>query len=216
MSRQLYFKQFSLAYEHSLNVKIVLFQVIRFSVSTQFSSIWPIDRTLSGTTTPDQNGSGNDGNKGVLRIPQNSRITGTSPLDCLVSYPEHSLAKVLTLCRSAVNVVYSHNRLDNDRIAVCHKYLVAKKNSPCEIDRRMYNMYGEAFFSQKNFRNEQNVCLPQRTWVTKTFNGLKTPWLSGKEKIPDAAVSKEHHADSVLRHESTFVKSAILNSASYC
>ena len=32
----------------------------------------------------------NDGNKGVLRIPQSSSFTGASPSDCLVSYPEHS------------------------------------------------------------------------------------------------------------------------------
>ena len=35
-----------------LNVKTVLFQTIQFSISTHFSSIWPIDRTLSGTNTP--------------------------------------------------------------------------------------------------------------------------------------------------------------------
>ena len=34
-------------FTHSLNVKTVLFQAIHFSISTQFSSIWPIDRTLS-------------------------------------------------------------------------------------------------------------------------------------------------------------------------
>ena len=34
-----------------LNVKAVLFQTIQFSISTQFSSIWSIDRTLSGVTT---------------------------------------------------------------------------------------------------------------------------------------------------------------------
>ena len=56
-----------------------------------FSSIWPIDRTLSGATTPGQSGPGSDGNEGVLRIPQNFSITGTSPSDCLVLYPGHSL-----------------------------------------------------------------------------------------------------------------------------
>ena len=30
------------------------------------SSIWPIDGTLTGTTTLGQSGSGNNGNKGVL------------------------------------------------------------------------------------------------------------------------------------------------------
>ena len=34
---------------------------------------------------------GSDGNEGVLCIPQSSSITGTSPSDCLVSYPGHSL-----------------------------------------------------------------------------------------------------------------------------
>ena len=34
-------------------MKIVLFQVIQFSISTQFSSIQPIDRTQSGATTLD-------------------------------------------------------------------------------------------------------------------------------------------------------------------
>ena len=37
----------------------------------QFSSIWPIDMTLSGATTPDH--------EEVLCIPQSSSIIGTSP-----------------------------------------------------------------------------------------------------------------------------------------
>ena len=53
----------------------------------------PIDRTLSGATTPGQSGPGNYGNKGLHRILQGSSITGASPSDCLVSYPGHSLAK---------------------------------------------------------------------------------------------------------------------------
>ena len=71
--------------------KRVLFQVIQFSTSMQFSSIWPIDRILSGATTRGQNEPGSNGNEEVLRIPQSSSITGTSPSDCLVSYPGYSL-----------------------------------------------------------------------------------------------------------------------------
>ena len=56
----------------------------------------PIDRTLSGATTPGQSGPGSNGNEGVLRIPQGPSITGTSPSDCLVSYPGHSLGVGLT------------------------------------------------------------------------------------------------------------------------
>ena len=71
--------------------KTVLFQTVQFRISTQFSSIWPLDITLSGATNPGRSGPGSDGNEGVLSIPQSSSITGTSPSDCLVSYPEHSL-----------------------------------------------------------------------------------------------------------------------------
>ena len=72
----------------------VLFQTIQFSISTQFSSIWPIDTTLSGVTTPSQSGPVSDGHKGVLHIPQSSNITGASPSDCLVSYTGHSLGNL--------------------------------------------------------------------------------------------------------------------------
>ena len=57
-------------------------------MSTQFSSIWPIDKTLSAAPTPRQSGSGNDGNEGVLHFLQSSTITAekqsvysTSPVD---------------------------------------------------------------------------------------------------------------------------------------
>ena len=50
------------------------------------SPIWPIDRTLSGATTPGQSGPGSDGNERELCIPQSLSITGTSSSDCLVSY----------------------------------------------------------------------------------------------------------------------------------
>ena len=69
------------------NVKTVLFQTIQFSLSTQFSSIWPIDRTLSGTTAPIQSGPGSDSNEGVLHIPK------ALPSDCLVSYLGHLLGE---------------------------------------------------------------------------------------------------------------------------
>ena len=49
--------------------------------------------------------------EGVLRIPQSSSITGTSPSDCLVSYPGHSLGGILPLCRGTVGVLYSPGRL---------------------------------------------------------------------------------------------------------
>ena len=56
------------------------------------SSVWPIDRTLSGATTPGQSGPGSNGNEEILRILQNC-VTETSPSDCLVPYPGHSLVE---------------------------------------------------------------------------------------------------------------------------
>ena len=99
MSELFYFKRFSLASIRSLNIKTDLLQVIQFSISAQFSSIWPIDRTLSGTTTPEQSWTGREGNEDVLRIPQSSSITGTSSSDCLVTYPGHSLGDFTPLQR---------------------------------------------------------------------------------------------------------------------
>ena len=57
--------------------KTVLFQAIRFTLCTQFSSGWSLDRALSGATTPGQSWPGSDGNEGVIHIPQSSTITGT-------------------------------------------------------------------------------------------------------------------------------------------
>ena len=57
----------------------------------QFSSIWPIDKTLSSATTLGQSGPRSNGNEGVLHIPQSSSITGTLPSDGLMSYAGHSL-----------------------------------------------------------------------------------------------------------------------------
>ena len=51
----------------------------------------PKDRALSGATVPGQSEPGNNGNEGVLCIPQSSSITGTSSSDCLVSFRGPSL-----------------------------------------------------------------------------------------------------------------------------
>ena len=72
----------------------------------QFSSIWPIDRTLSGATTLGQSGPEGNGNEGMLCIPQSSSITGTSPSDNLVLYPGHSL-EVGSYSPAEVQLVYS-------------------------------------------------------------------------------------------------------------
>ena len=100
-----------------LNDQTVLFQTIQFSTSHLFalssisnSSIWPMDRTLSGTTTLGQNGPGSNDNEGVLHIPQISK-TDASPSDGLVSYPEYLLGKSYPCCRDAAVLFHAPSRL---------------------------------------------------------------------------------------------------------
>ena len=57
-------------------------------IRTQFCYIWPIDRTLSGASTPGQNGCGSDGNNGVHCISKSSSNIRAPPSDCLISYQD--------------------------------------------------------------------------------------------------------------------------------
>ena len=74
-----------------LNDETVLFQTIQFCVShflakavkISNSSIWSIDWTLPGDTTPGQSRLQSEGNEGVLHILQSSSITRASTSDCL-------------------------------------------------------------------------------------------------------------------------------------
>ena len=85
------------------------------TVQMSNSSISPIDRTLSGATTPGQSGPGSNSNEGVLCIPQSSSITGVSLSDCLVSYPGHLLRESYPFAEMqlvySTYLLYSSNRL---------------------------------------------------------------------------------------------------------
>ena len=99
-----------------LNVKTGLFQTIQFSISSQFSSIWPIDRTVLNASTSSQNGPGSNGNDWVHQISQSSSITRTSPSDCLVSYQGYSLGwGVLPLGREGIVIFYISSRLAKNK-----------------------------------------------------------------------------------------------------
>ena len=54
------------------------------------SSIWPIDRTLSGATSPCPSEPRSNGNEVILNIPQTSRITEALSSDSLASYIGHA------------------------------------------------------------------------------------------------------------------------------
>ena len=73
--------------------KTVPLQATHSSISTQFSSIWPLDRTLSGATTPGQSEPKSNSSKAVLCIPQSSSIIRASPSDFVVSYIGHTLGE---------------------------------------------------------------------------------------------------------------------------
>ena len=89
------------------DTKTVPFQTIQLSISIPFLSIWPIDRVLSGVTTPGQSWPGSEENEEVLRIPQSSSITGISPSDCLVSYAGDLLVGSGTYPCAEMRSVYS-------------------------------------------------------------------------------------------------------------
>ena len=111
--------------------KTILFQTIQFSIRTQFSFIWLIERTQSDDTTLSQIGPGSDANEGVFRISQSSSITGTSPSDCSVSYHGHSLGwglgGVLFLCWHAIDIFYSPSQLNKETIWVYCKMKIKDK-----------------------------------------------------------------------------------------
>ena len=72
--------------------KTVLFKTIQFGISTQFSSISAIDRTLSDATTPGQSGPGKMTMKGYSAFPKAPVLLDVSP-ECIVSNPDHLLGE---------------------------------------------------------------------------------------------------------------------------
>ena len=86
----------------SLNLVLCLHLAINLlllfnNISKDFQDQINIRNNKNNNNNNNNNGSrtysrpGSDGNKGVLRIPQSYTIAGTSPSDCLVSYPRLSL-----------------------------------------------------------------------------------------------------------------------------
>ena len=74
---------------------------------------------------------------------------------------------------------------------------------------------------KNTFTNWLNMGLPQGVCVKKTVKGEETHHLSSKEKIVSILVSKEGHADSVLRCKRTYDnwfpwKRCNCKSTSYC
>ena len=135
-----------------------------------FSSIWPIDRTLSGATTPGQSGPGSYGNEGVVCIrpklqhPWNLTIS-------LVLYPGHSLrGRGSSLCRGAVSEFYSTRRMGKLRLHFCK-----------EVRPQLDECYGYDIKLSKGETSVMEFLLPSLLWpgvtVPNWYNGSKrTVW----------------------------------------
>ena len=100
----------SVGFKHCYTTDTILHQSF---ISPQYSSIWPIHRTLLGATSPGQSGARSSGTEEVLRIPQSSSITGILPSDCLVSYLGHSLGKCYP--SAEMQLVYSTALVDSEQ-----------------------------------------------------------------------------------------------------
>ena len=98
---------------------------MQFSISTQFRSIWPIGRTLSGVTTLGQSEPGSDVNKRVLCIPQSSRLFTIrlfSVINRTFTVISRTLSEeVLVFCRDAVSVFYSPSWLGHPELEPHHQ-----------------------------------------------------------------------------------------------
>ena len=104
-----------------LNVKTVLFQTIQFSIRTQFFSIWPIDTTLSGTTTLGQSW---PGSIGILHSPKLQHYWSLTIR--LYSVISRTLVQgVLPLCRDALSIFCSSSWLghENQKISFVHEHV---------------------------------------------------------------------------------------------
>ena len=136
--------------------KTVLFQTIQFNISTQFSSIWPIDRTLSGATTPGQSGLGSVGKEGVHCISQSFSITGTSPSDCLVWYSTAPADRAISWVS-----IYIHSDFFHDQVWVSFR----RYGYNCQINVFKRSKIGETSKAAWNY--DYIVVLSPMAWETR-------------------------------------------------
>ena len=76
--------------------------------------------------------------------------------------------------------------------------MMIEKCKPYEIYRTMCDVYREICSSYKMFTNGLNITLTHWAWVENTVHGVKTCWLSAKEKVVRVTDSKEGYGNSFL------------------
>ena len=129
---------------------------IQFNISCLFahsliakSSIWPMDGTLSESTSLGQSESESNCYEGVLHIPQSSRIEA-SPSDILVSYPGHSLERGLTPLQR------------------CSRHILQPQSNGQKIQRnKITNQLCNYRTSENLLENKKKHSLPSKTYSTK-------------------------------------------------
>ena len=91
-----------------------------------------------------QSGPGSNGNEGVLRIPQSSSTAGTSPSDCLVSYPGHSLGGGVTPLQRSSRCI-----LQPQPTGQSHCFGFTAQEDSFKTARRILVYFLLAFFSKR-------------------------------------------------------------------
>ena len=132
----------------------------------KFSSIWPIDKTLSGAVNPVQSGPESDGNKGIFCIPQSSSVTGASLSNYLPSYPEHSLEE--SYSSAEMQLEYSTapaNKVKTLRILI-------------QLDALKDNMVNQTISWAASIKNNLLTCylFPALQWINKKIYFRLTDW----------------------------------------
>ena len=106
---------------------------------------------------------------------------------------------------------------------ICHQIFgVWEMQTMWNFHKNVWCVWREVCFRQKLFTNGLNMGLLLWARVKKIVYGVKTHWLSGKEKVPGIVVSKEGHAVTIfwdMKEPITidFLENdASINSACYC
>ena len=148
--------------------KTVLFQTIQFCIGTQFSSIWPIDRTLSDTTAAGQSGPGSDDNEvGAPHSPKLPQYWNlTIRLFSVIS--RIFVWGVLPLCIEADSVFYIPSRLGKNKKGL-------KKHLHRNLKRQTSEISHEktwTWLKKRNFKRETESFL-----ITTQNKAIKTNYV---------------------------------------
>ena len=118
-------------------------------------------------------------------------------IDC--NYFNHAKIFLLRLFRMVANTTV-YTRLEQRSLI---RFLVAEKCKPCEIYRRMYNVYRKAFLVQKIFTDELNMGLLLQSWRE---NVVETLTLRQKFRVLRLLKVMVRVFRDMRRHKMIFVK----------